>query len=243
MPNTAGYLKVKTPGTTLPVPALKFADADKFEENVEKYFDSISIHEEIKDETGKSTGKFFINWIEPPTIVGLANFLSCDYRIFQDYESDKYLDHVQMTSEKLSKIKHTLAHARQICHQYTLRAVYTSKSAHGPIFLLKTVYKEHGYQEELNINQSHTIEDKKLSLDKLPTEDLMRLEQIITKTIDQKQFEQLSTYASDADYEDVDNDDEDDPKILKPEASIIEPEESEDSIDDIQLIMPKSHIF
>lgn len=208
MSNPAGYLPAKN--GLPPIPQLKFQDADKFEKTVNAYFDSISVRTEVSEPssneesqptTDKGTEKYVVEWLEPPTIVGLGCFLDCDYRIFQDYEADKYDNHPQMTPELSKSLKQTMHRARQICHKYTLGSVFTSKSANGPIFVLKTVYKDHGYQEDTTINVNTTIDDKRINYSQLPVDELVQLRRIMGRLLSIGEGSKLQENAEDADFE------------------------------------------
>ena len=213
MTNPAGYLpKVDD---SPPIPQLRFTDPVKFEKDVSDFFDSITIREPIKEEKITEDGKiveipteqYQIKWLKPPSMVALGNYLDCDYRLFKQMLDDKYEGHPQWTKELSTSLKRTVARARQICHEYAYGSLYTSKSAQGPIFALKTVYKDHGYQEEININQNTTVDDKRISLSSLNTDDLEMLVQLmekaVGKAIEHKESKLLQNRASDADYEDV----------------------------------------
>lgn len=198
-----------------PTPELKFTNAEKFKKEVEGYFESISMREEIyetlTDKNGesyqKSTGKWRVEWIEPPTIVGLGVYMDCDYRIFLDYERGMHDNHPQMTPELSMCLKHSLARARQICHKYALGQVFLAKSANGPTFVLRTVYKDHGYQEETNININKLDDKEAKSVSQLSTDELIKIQStidtIMQSAITQKLHQDDQENAEDADFDDL----------------------------------------
>lgn len=156
------------------VPDLKFTDPAKLDNDINSYFESISA-----TATDEDTGKQYTKWLNPPTIVGLANFLDCNYTLIYDYHNENHKFHPQITPEISARLSKSFGRAIQKIHEFTAGKLFSERgSAQGPIFVLKNNF---GWKDESIVQQHNTVQDERLDLSKLTTEELRTLLELQTK--------------------------------------------------------------
>lgn len=181
-----------------PAPPVKFTNPEEFDQKIDEYFDTCCGYqpvESIDPETGETKTIPQRVWINPPSVVGLANHLGCDYRTLLYINDNRYSANSVMTPELREKLVRSISRARQLIHEYTVQAALTNKSAQGPIFVLKNNF---GWRDEQHISQETTIKREKIDLGKLSTDDLRQLQKLISAA-------QIQDAAEDGEYKDAQN--------------------------------------
>jgi hypothetical protein len=203
MPAAVGFLPARPYQKKFPSPTpVKFHDPEAVENGIDAYFDSLSYSEVIQvadpNDPGQTIQKIKTTWIEHPTVVGLANFLGCDYNTLLNMGSDhyKYSEDTELTPQLRKILLRSISRAKQIIHQYTAQTMLSAKSAQGYIFVLKNNF---GWRDEQHITQDLTTKTAETDLSKLSTEQLTQLQSLVSLT-----------QAQDAEYSDISDQDSQD---------------------------------
>jgi hypothetical protein len=158
-------------------PPLKWSDPDLLEAKVESYFSSISIQRIAKDDSTNEE-RTYTEWLEPPTLSGLAVHLGTNRVTLLNYSEDRRI-HKGLTPEQSRKIVAALSRARSICERYTEGALFDRNKASGAQFALKNNY--HGWHDKQEIVQTTTQINVNVDLTRLSNEELAALRQLARK--------------------------------------------------------------
>jgi hypothetical protein len=158
-------------------PPLKWYDPDILESKIEDYFSSISIQRIAKDEI-TNEDRTYTEWLEPPTLSGLAVHLGTTRTTILDYQNDKMI-HKGLTPGQRMAIARSLSRARSICEKYTEGALFDRNKATGAQFSLKNNYSR--WHDKQEIVQTTTQINVNVDLTRLSNEELGMLRALARK--------------------------------------------------------------
>jgi hypothetical protein len=154
---------------------LLFSSPAELETKINEYFDSITIHRKTTDAiTGEE--RTYTEYLEPPTVSGLSLHLNTSRRVLLDYENSD--THRNIPDEETKRQYSSLVtRAKARVEAFAEQSLYTSKSANGPIFVLKNNFS--GWRDETVVcnepAKTDGVDLSKLSNDELSImRDLMR---------------------------------------------------------------------
>jgi hypothetical protein len=164
------------------VPPLKFTDPDDLNRRISEYIDSCYIPEIIAytdPVTKEPKEKIARQWINSPSIVGLANHLACDISILYEYMNEKHRYHPGILPEISKKLADALIRAKGLIHEYTVWAALNHKSSQGPIFVLKNNF---GWRDEQIVKTERDAPDQGLDLSKLSVDERSKMMRLSLKS-------------------------------------------------------------
>lgn len=144
---------------------LKFNDPQKLQEAVETYFDRLTVWnyaEGVDPVSLKPRKRLQRQFLNPPTMSGLAVSLGINRQSLIKYASGEMSWNSEPISEEVKKqLVDTIRNAHARVEEYGHEALYTAKSAVGPVFSLKNNHAD--WEDVSTIRNEHSLEQYDLS--------------------------------------------------------------------------------
>jgi hypothetical protein len=152
---------------------MRWTDPVALRKAIESYFDSLTSHVPALDydtATGQPKTKFQRVFTSPPTISGLAVALDTDRQTLLRYcdAGESAWQAEPITNETKKQLSDAIRYAHARVEEYAHEALYTAKSAVGPVFSLKNNHPD--WEDVSTVRNEHSLEQYDLS--KLSDEEL-----------------------------------------------------------------------
>ena len=157
----------------------KWTDPDELTKKIDEYFDSLYITKTIEDPKSGKT-KEYREYLEPPTVSGLALALETTRGVLIDYQNQVHTGNTQIIEKEVAdELRNTITRAKSFIESYAERSLFENRSAQGPIFALRNNWPH--WNDDYVIRTPDNKDATQIDLNKLSTNELEIFQKLYEK--------------------------------------------------------------